>query len=104
MMTKHCFVCRFLPRSWIVWLCPYHEGRVFGYRLIEQSPILKQQQNSEVFMSLAQRIDALKEKHAVVDRELVMERLRPSPDTIVLRRLKREKLRIKDEIEKLREH
>ena len=55
-------------------------------------------------MSIAQRIETLRSRHTTVDRELHSESLRPWPKTSMVRRLKREKLRIKDEIERLGTH
>jgi uncharacterized protein len=55
-------------------------------------------------MSVAQRIETLKTRHSSVDRELVLESQRPLPNAIMVRSLKREKLRLKDEIERLVSH
>ncbi len=52
-------------------------------------------------MSVALRIETLRSRHSLVDRELVDENQRPWPSTAAIRRLKREKLRLKDEIERL---
>ncbi|MBV6633367.1 MAG: DUF465 domain-containing protein [Alphaproteobacteria bacterium] len=55
-------------------------------------------------MSIAQRIETLRSRHSVVDQELSSEVQRPWPNSTTVRRLKREKLRIKDEIERLGTH
>jgi len=47
------------------------------------------------------RIAALKERHAALERRILDEDRRPRPDTQVLARLKLEKLRIKEELERL---
>lgn len=44
---------------------------------------------------------SLNAKHAELDAALVAETQRPMPDTIRITRLKREKLRLKEEIERL---
>ena len=43
-------------------------------------------------------IDALNTKHAGLDARIAEESLRPHPDEATLARLKKEKLRLKDEI------
>ncbi len=49
-------------------------------------------------MSLEERIEALKKKHASLERAIDEENHRPRPDQDTLSDLKRQKLRIKDEI------
>ena len=53
-------------------------------------------------MSLNTRLDALKERHASLETRIFDEDNRPQPDTEALMRLKLEKLRLKDEMERLR--
>ena len=53
-------------------------------------------------MSLNTRLDALKERHASLETRIFDEDHRPLPDTVALMRLKLEKLRLKDEMERLR--
>ena len=53
-------------------------------------------------MSLQARIESLKDRHATLDTKIVDEDHRPQPDTIALSRLKLEKLRLKEELERLR--
>ena len=53
-------------------------------------------------MSLQARIESLKERHAGVEARLADETLRPRPDDEALTKLKREKLRLKEEMERLR--
>ena len=48
------------------------------------------------------RLDALKERHAALEMRIVDEDQRPRPDSDTLTRLKIEKLRVKEEIERLR--
>ena len=43
-------------------------------------------------------LDALTMKHATLDQRISEENLRPFPDMATLARLKKEKLRLKDEI------
>ena len=54
------------------------------------------------FLSLNTRLDALKERHASLETRIFDEDHRPSPDTQALTRLKLEKLRLKEEMERLR--
>jgi hypothetical protein len=53
-------------------------------------------------MSLQAHIEALKEKHATLDARISDEDHRPRPDDMTLSRLKVEKLRVKEEMERLR--
>jgi len=43
-------------------------------------------------------MDALTQKHASLDARIMEENLRPFPDTATLARLKKEKLRLRDEM------
>lgn len=52
-------------------------------------------------MSQQDRIAALKEKHAALDRAIDEENRRPLPNDDVITDLKRQKLRIKDELYQL---
>ena len=54
-------------------------------------------------MSLQMRIEALKERHANLESLIAAEDQRPRPDSETLSRLKLEKLKLKDEMERLRE-
>ncbi len=53
-------------------------------------------------MSLQSHIEALKERHANLDTRITEEDHRPRPDDGELFRLKLEKLRLKEEMERLR--
>lgn len=53
-------------------------------------------------MNHSPRIRSLEERHAVLDRQIGEEDARPRPNDAELTRLKREKLRIKEEMERLR--
>ena len=53
-------------------------------------------------MSLNTRLDALKERHASLETRIFDEDHRPQPDTEALMRLKLEKLRLKEEMERIR--
>ena len=55
-------------------------------------------------MSLQDRIEALREKHAALERALDEENSRPLPNQDVISDLKRQKLQIKDEICQLEKH
>ena len=55
-------------------------------------------------MSLHDRIEALKEKHAALERALDEENRRPLPNHEAISDLKRQKLRIKDELYQLEKH
>lgn len=52
-------------------------------------------------MALSAHLAELSEKHKLLERKIEEEMSRPGSDDIVVRRLKREKLRLKDEIERL---
>jgi hypothetical protein len=53
-------------------------------------------------MSVQLRLETLKERHASLESQIATEEQRPRPDDVALSRLKLEKLRLKDEIERLR--
>jgi hypothetical protein len=53
-------------------------------------------------MSLQAHLEALKERHASLDARITDEDHRPRPDSDALARLKVEKLRLKEEMERLR--
>ena len=53
-------------------------------------------------MSLESRLESLKARHATLERSIAEEDLRPKPDSTTLGRLKREKLRLKEEMERMR--
>ncbi|MGH7069746.1 MAG: YdcH family protein [Acetobacteraceae bacterium] len=53
-------------------------------------------------MSVQSRISALKERHASLETRIAEEDQRPRPDSETLGRLKREKLRVKEEMERLK--
>jgi hypothetical protein len=55
-------------------------------------------------MAVLDRVETLKAKHADLDHKIVEEENRPSPDDLLIAELKREKLRIKDEIVVLTHH
>jgi hypothetical protein len=48
------------------------------------------------------RLRSLEQRHAVLERQIGEEDARPKPDEAMLTRLKLEKLRLKEEIERLR--
>lgn len=52
-------------------------------------------------MSLASHLAELSEKHRMLEQRLQEEQARPGSDDSVIRRLKREKLKLKDEMAKL---
>ncbi len=53
-------------------------------------------------MNLLSHLSALKERHASLETRIAEEDQRPRPDAEALSRLKREKLRVKEEMERLR--
>jgi len=53
-------------------------------------------------MTLDAHATELSEKHRVLEKQIENEMARPSADNLSLSRLKREKLRIKDELERLK--
>lgn len=54
-------------------------------------------------MTTEDRIESLRQRHAELEKSIEEENLRPHPDDVKLHELKREKLRIKDEIYALSE-
>lgn len=54
-------------------------------------------------MSLHEHVDSLRSKHARLERQIDEEQHRPLPDSTMLIKLKREKLRLKEEIERLQD-
>lgn len=52
-------------------------------------------------MSVENHLEALKTKHFNLEKEIHVTGMRPAPDQTTLTRLKREKLKIKEEIERL---
>jgi hypothetical protein len=55
-------------------------------------------------MAVEARVDALKQMHADLEEAIETESNRPKPDEAVIADLKRQKLRIKDEINRLDHH
>ncbi len=55
-------------------------------------------------MSLANHLDELQRKHGDIERQLSEAMMHPSVDDLEIVDLKRRKLALKDEIEKLRSH
>lgn len=55
-------------------------------------------------MNLVAHIDSLKAKHAALDQAIHDEETRPLPDVGRLHDLKRQKLKIKDELESMSRH
>lgn len=55
-------------------------------------------------MSLQTHLDSLRERHAALESRITDEDHRPRPDSDTLTRLKLEKLRLKEKIERIREH
>lgn len=53
-------------------------------------------------MNLQSHIDALKGRHASLESKIAAEGRRPSPDSAALSRLKLEKLRLKEQMERLK--
>jgi hypothetical protein len=56
---------------------------------------------TEEQMALDAHVNELSDKHRALEKQILYEMARPSADGLKLSRLKREKLQIKDEIEKL---
>ena len=54
-------------------------------------------------MSVQEHVDSLRNKHAQLEHLIDEELHRPMPDQSTLVRMKKEKLRIKEEIERLRQ-
>jgi len=54
-------------------------------------------------MSLQSRLFTLSERHAALELRIAEEKGRPRPDETALAKLKREKLRLKEEMERLKD-
>lgn len=54
-------------------------------------------------MALEAHLSELSEKHRALDRKIEEELARPTTDDLVIAELKRQKLRLKDEIERLKQ-
>jgi hypothetical protein len=52
-------------------------------------------------MTMQDYVESLRDKHAFLEQQIDAEMHRPLPDQLLLSRLKREKLKIKDEIARL---
>ena len=52
-------------------------------------------------MSVESRMQSLKGRHATLEARIADEDVRPRPDETVIGRLKREKLRLKEELDRL---
>jgi hypothetical protein len=57
---------------------------------------------TEESMALDAHVTELSDKHRVLEKQIETEMARPSADDIEISKLKREKLRIKDELERLK--
>ena len=55
-------------------------------------------------MSLANRVESLKAKHAALDEALSEHARRPTYDTVTVSELKRKKLAIKEELDRIVQH
>ncbi|HJQ59343.1 MAG TPA: DUF465 domain-containing protein [Vineibacter sp.] len=55
-------------------------------------------------MSLSDRIETLKSRHAALEQAIHEESARPHPDDDILHDLKKKKLKLKDEIAELTHH
>lgn len=55
-------------------------------------------------MSLETHVESLNQKHAEIEAIIAREELRPQPDTMRLMHLKKKKLRLKEELVRLRTH
>jgi hypothetical protein len=52
-------------------------------------------------MAMDDRIDSLKSKHAELEQQITQENAKAHPDDVLISTLKKQKLRIKDELTKL---
>ena len=55
-------------------------------------------------MSVMDRIESLKTKHTDLEHKIEAEEVRPQPDDVLIHDLKRQKLKVKDEISTLSAH
>ncbi|MBL4895082.1 MAG: DUF465 domain-containing protein [Emcibacter sp.] len=54
-------------------------------------------------MHLESHIATLSEKHQKIDQVILKEEHRPSPDSVILHELKKEKLKLKDEMQRFKQ-
>lgn len=52
-------------------------------------------------MSLVDRLESLRTKHQTLDHAVQVEYRRPLPDSVALKKLKLEKLRVKEEMDRI---
>jgi hypothetical protein len=76
-------------------------GRLVDPALRSSAVIVYQE---DLCMSLQDRIEALRERHAALERAIAEENAHPLPNDDAISDLKRQKLRIKDEIFQLESH
>lgn len=74
------------------------------FRNINLFPSTHPLNEEERDMSVEERIQSLKLRHTQLDNELEQETHRPHPDDLHIAEIKRQKLRLKDEIAGLRAH
>ena len=55
-------------------------------------------------MGSGNHLSSLEDKHAELEQAIEVENSRPLPDELLIQELKRQKLRIKDEIARIRPH
>jgi hypothetical protein len=65
-------------------------------------PGLKRQPIHGDIMSLQSHLDALKGRHASLETKIAAEDSRPGPNSLTISKLKLEKLRVKEEIERIK--
>jgi hypothetical protein len=70
-----------------------------SWHICNNAPVLSF--TKEVRMALSAHLQELSEKHRQLERRIEEETLRPGSDDLAIRRLKQEKLKLKDEILRL---
>jgi len=58
----------------------------------------------EVVMAVEQHMESLRQKHAALENRIQAELSRPYYDSVAIQRLKFEKLRVKEQIDRYRQH
>jgi hypothetical protein len=69
------------------------------WQICNNAPVFNSEK--EVRMALSAHLQELSEKHRQLERRIEEETARPGSDDLAIRRLKQEKLKLKDEIYKL---
>ncbi|WP_308860755.1 YdcH family protein [Oceanibium sediminis] len=80
---------------------PRNSLRDRGYRIVLQSFCGSNDNRGDAYMSLSSHLTELRKKHEILSRRIEEEQRSPGADDLHLVDLKRQKLHLKDEIERI---